>query len=188
MRRHRLPERIFAWVEGELGIARAALPAVDRFWLLKDRVYDQVINLPSNILAEARLCELVSSEIDRAVLEGLAHFDDPALRERIGDERIDRAAIVSREDLDYELWASADYGERVGAKARVPVMVRVRKRYYVDPGVEAGAQGLALSRWSHRYRHEKTRAWLVSRRCDQLRLPLPQTVFADPPASEAPEI
>ena len=40
-----------------------ALAAIDRFWLLKDRVYDQVINIPSNILAEARLCELVAREI-----------------------------------------------------------------------------------------------------------------------------
>ncbi|NVB36193.1 HD domain-containing protein [Pseudenhygromyxa sp. WMMC2535] len=186
----RLPERVFTWVGDELGISRAALPAVDRFWGLKDRVYDQVINLPSNILAEARLCELVAQDIDATVLHGLEAFDDSALRRRLGAEGLERAALVDRDDRDYELWVRADYGERVAKEEREPLMVRVRKRYYVDLAIEpeAGQEGLGLSRWIERYRHEKTRAWLVSRRRDQLRLPLPSAVFAEPPASEAPEI
>ena len=209
IRSPRLPEHIFGWVDGEIGIARPALAAIDRFWLLKDRVYDQVINIPSNILAEARLCELVAREIGLAVLESLDHFDDPALQRHLGSESLRQVALVEREDRDYELWSSADYGQRVGlsiGESRVelgpgaalvaedghaPVMVRVRKRYYVDPSVEPGREGLALSTWSRRYRHEKTRAWLVSRRRDQLRLPLWSSTMLESgvaPASEAPEI
>lgn len=201
LRKRRLPERIFAWAGGELGIAAAALPAIDRFWALKHQVYDRIINLPSNILAEARLCELVSDNIDAAVLEALDHFDDPALRRKLGPEKLERAALVGREDRDYELWVSSDYGEIVdegaagpsGAGGREPLMVRVRKRYWVDRAVEAQGRGkdaaLPLSAWPERYRHEKSRAWLVSRRQDQLQLPLPAAAFAGAkPSSEAPEI
>src|SRR5690606_19339348 len=175
LRSRRLPGRIFCWITTargtELGIASEALPAIDRFWILKDQVYDRVINLPSNILAEARLCELVASKLDREVLEVLDAFDDPALRRRLGAEDLDRALLDGGDDRDYELWASERYGEMVGAGAataeRRPLMVRTRKRYFVDPAVEPGREGLPLSDWPRRYRHERTRGWLVSRRQDQ---------------------
>jgi hypothetical protein len=181
LRQRKLPAQIFTWIatpEGpELGIARAALPAIDRFWQLKDRVYDRVINLPSNILAEARLCELVASQIDAEVLDALDHFDDLALRRRLGPQRYADVQLDGGDDHDYELWASEGYGEIVGDSAaesgtRRPVLVRTRKRYFVDPAIEPHAEGLPLREWSHRYRHERTRGWLVSRRQDQLSLPL----------------
>jgi hypothetical protein len=188
LRRRKLPEAIFTWVDGELGIARAALPAIDRFWQLKDHVYDRVINLPSNILAEARLCELVAAKVDREVIDALDHFDDSALRRRLGDD-LERALIDGDEDGDYELWASQTYAELIATDSgRRPVLVRTRKRYFVDPGVEPDAAGLPLRDWSRRFRHERTRGWLVSRRQDQLDLPLPGLVSRDELESEAPEI
>ncbi|KIG12593.1 putative dNTP triphosphohydrolase, Archaeal subgroup [Enhygromyxa salina] len=180
LRRRKLPERIFTWVDGELGISRAALPAMDRFWALKDHAYDRVINLPSNILAEARLCELVAAKLDRddpEIIDALDRFDDPALRRRLGAEALTRALLDGGEDGDYELWTSEAYGEIVGSSQthaggeRRPVLVRTRKRYFIDPGVEPSERGLALHSWSLRFRHERTQGWLVSRRQDQLSLP-----------------
>ena len=173
----KLPERIFTWIDGELAIASAALPAIDRFWELKDKVYDRVINLPSNILAEARLCELVAARIDRSALDDLDHFDDRALRQRLGDEALSQL-LLDGDDGGYELWASEEYGEIVGESAgssseREPVLVRTRKRYFVDRSVTPRTKGLALGDWPRRFRHERTRGWLVSRRQDQLSLPLP---------------
>ena len=201
LRKRKLPERIFTWITTasgpELGIASEALPAIDRFWQLKDQVYDRVINLPSNILAEARLCELVTRKLDRDVLDALDHFDDPALRRRLGLEPSDPALLDGGDDRDYELWASERYGEIVGVDSggpataeRRPLLVRTRKRYFVDPAVEPGGAGLGLRDWPRRYRHERTRGWLVSRRQDQLNLPLPGlSARADVDlSSEAPEI
>jgi HD superfamily phosphohydrolase len=187
LRNRKLPARIFAWITSargqELGIASEALPAIDRFWLLKHQVYDRVIDLPSNILAEARLCELVASKLDRNVLDALDGFDDPALHRRLGAS----ALLDGGDDRDYELWASERYGEIVGGAERRPLLVRTRKRYFVDPAVEPAGEGLPLSLWPRRYRHERTRGWLVSRRQDQLSLPLPGSAD-DGLSSEAPEI
>ena len=195
-RRGKLPHRIFTWVAGkggrELGIERAALPAVDQFWLLKDRVYDQVINLPSNILAEARLCELVSAEIGPDVLGSLQTFDDGALRERLGEESLRRALLHGEDDSGYELWAQESYGEIVSSPGdgsdRRPVLVRTRKRYFVDQSVEPGIDGLPLVGWRARFRHERQRGWLVSRRQDQLTLPFPGEKRPAGLHREAPEI
>lgn len=185
LNRRKLPERVFTWVDGELGIARAALAAIDRFWELKDHVYDRLINLPSNILAEARLCELVAANVDREIFDALDGFDDRALRRRLGDEALDAALLDGNDDRDYELWTSPDYGDWVGDAQRRPVLIRTRKRYYVDRSVDARAEGLPLRDWSARYRHEKTTGWLVSRRQSQLSLPLPGAAKLE---SEAPEI
>ena len=149
LRQRKLPAQIFTWIPAatgpELGIAAAALPAIDRFWQLKDQVYDRVINLPSNILAEARLCELVASQIDSEVLDALDHFDDSALRRRLGADRYADVQLQGGDDQDYELWATEGYGDVVGASTtttpRRPVLVRTRKRYFVDPAIEPGPRG-----------------------------------------------
>lgn len=188
LQRRKLPERIFAWVDGELGIARAALASIDRFWELKDHVYARVINLPSNILAEARLCELVAANVDREVFDALDRFDDRALRRRLGDEALDRALLDGSEDGDYELWTSPSYAELIDdAAQRRPVLIRSRKRYFVDRSIEPRADGLPLRDWATRYRHEKNTGWLVSRRQAQLSLPL-AGLRTDELESEAPEI
>ena len=176
----KLPERIFTWIDGELAIAGAALPDIDRFWQLKDEVYDRVINLPSNILAEARLCELVAAKIDPDTIDDLDRFDDQALRQSLGEEAL-ASLLLDGDDGGYELWASEQYGAIVGAtdsgsgseSDRQPVLVRTRKRYFVDRSVTPRARGLVLGDWPRRFRHERTRGWLVSRRQDQLSLPLP---------------
>jgi hypothetical protein len=184
--RRKLPERIFVWADGELGIARAALAAVDRFWELKDHVYARVINLPSNILAEARLCELVAANVDHDVFAALDHFDDRALRRRLGDEALDRALLDGNEDRDYELWTSPSYAEWVDDAAhRHPILIRSRKRYFVDRSIEPHPEGLPLRDWSARYRHEKSTGWLVSRQQAQLSLP---GLRVGELQSEAPEI
>ena len=147
-----------------------------------------MINLPSNILAEARLCELVAANVDREVLDTLDGFDDRALRLRLGDEALDRALLDGNDDDDYELWTSPSYADWVSdAARRHPVLIRTRKRYFVDRSIDARAEGLPLRDWSARYRHDKTPGWLVSRREAQLSLPLPG-LLDDELASEAPEI
>ncbi len=185
LRSSKLPATIFTASSAGLAIHASALAAIDEFWRLKDQVYDRVINLPSNILAEARLCELVLDRVGADVLDGFEHFDDLALRRRLGEHAFVGAELDGRDDDDYELWTRADYGQQVGA-GQPPVLSRVRKRYYVDRSVQAGGPALALAEWSSRYRHERVRSWLVSRRTDQLdlALDLPRFQFID----EAPEI
>ena len=190
LRPGRLPEQIFCWVEGELGITPAALAATDRFWQLKDEVYDRIINLPSNILAEARLCDLVSEKVNREVLDSLDFYDDDALRRQLGAEAYARALLDGGEDDAYELWHSEDYAELVGdaSESREPILVRTRKRYFVDQRVQGHGEGLALRDWPRRYRHERRRGWLVSRRQAQLQLPLSGLPSARGLESSAPEI
>lgn len=186
LRASKLPEAIFVASGAGLAIRASALPAIDRFWQLKDQVYDRVINLPSNILAEARLCELVCDRVDAAVFDDFEHFDDSALRRRVGEQAFVGAALHGRDDDDYELWTRADYGDQIagatGSSEAMPLLSRVRKRYFVDRSVLPQAGALALGDWPKRYRHERVRSWLVSRRKDQLALDLPR--FSE----EAPEI
>jgi hypothetical protein len=190
LRAAKLPEAIFiAGAEG-LAIRASAIAALDRFWQLKDQVYDRVINLPSNILAEARLCELVIDRLDAGVLDGFEHFDDAALRRRLGEQAFLGVALDGRDDDDYELWTRPDYGVQVGAPPPARVVARVRKRYHVDWSVQPRAGSLALGEWHDRYRHERVRSWLVSRREDQLDLPLDLLDMLDMAmiSEEAPEI
>jgi hypothetical protein len=184
LRAGKLPEAIFVAGKDGLAIRASALVAIDGFWQLKDRVYDRVINLPSNILAEARLCELVVERVAADVLDSLEHFDDSALRRRLGEQAFVGAALDGRDDDDYELWTRSDYGTQVGATEPKPVVSRVRKRYFVDRSVQPRAGSLALGEWHDRYRHERVRSWLVSRRKDQLDLPLDLVMISE----EAPEI
>jgi hypothetical protein len=89
---------------------------------------------------------------------------------------------------------AADAGPGYSANARRPLLVRTRKRYYIDPAIEPSEEGLLLRDWARRFRHERTRGWLVSRRQDQLSLPLPglasddRSRGAEGLRSEAPEI
>lgn len=184
LRAGKLPESIFTADAAGLAIRAEALPAIDRFWQLKDRVYDQVINLPSNILAEARLCELVRERVADDVLHGFEHFDDGALRRRLGEQVYQGAKLDGRDDTDYELWTRHDYADQVGSEPPQRVLARVRKRYHVDPSVEPREGALPFAAWAKRYRHERVRSWLVARRKDQLSLPLELHDFPE----ESPEI
>lgn len=184
IRAAKLPDTIFTADAEGLALRADALPALDRFWQLKDRVYDQVINLPSNILAEARLCELVRERVGDDVVAGFEHFDDGALRRRLGEQAYQGAKLDDRDDADYELWTRIDYAAQVGADTPQRVLARVRKRYFVDPGVEPRGGALPIAAWTRRYRHERVPSWLVARRKDQLALPLDPLDVSE----EAPEI
>jgi hypothetical protein len=142
---------VFCWVEDELGIARDAIPAVDEFWALKNRVYEHVINQPANILAEGRLCDLVSRRFEPGLLNALEDFDDSKLWKTLGSEGRD-AALRPTQDDGWALLPRAAEGAP---------LVRIRKRYHVDATVEPTSIGLPASRWSARYRHARERAALV---------------------------
>ena len=67
----RLPPALFARSGDELVLEPAAIPALDRFWALKDRMYGEVINLPSNIVCEAELSRWIAERYEPTLLRGL---------------------------------------------------------------------------------------------------------------------
>ncbi len=160
VRSTRVPARIFEWKGGEIAIGAQALEAMDEFWALKDRVYDRIINLPSNILAETRLCEMVRMCVTEDVFARFERFDDAELLATL-KERFGFSGIQGTEDDDYELRGHAAWGQ---------VLVRIRKRYFVEQDSFSGGQALETSRWGMRYRHVRESAYLISRR-EQLDLP-----------------
>ena len=154
------PPAIFARQDDELFLRAEALPFLDRFWRTKDAVYDQIINLPSNILAEARLCDAVLEAFEHIVADDLLALDDAALREAL-HATYSKITIDVRHDEDFMLRDQAGWGKLV---------IRNRKRYVVDDEVRPDAAGLPVAAWSLRYRHTKAPAYLVARR-RQLELP-----------------
>jgi hypothetical protein len=161
VKKPRLPSELFVWCGDEIGLAHQALDAADAFWVLKDRVYDRIINLPSNVLVEARLVESVASAIDEGVFDRLESFDDAALLQLLGERATD-LGIREQEDEQYELRTHTGWGE---------VLVRMRKRYEIDASVVGAGEGLPLSAWTKRWRHRREPAYLISKR-RQLELPL----------------
>lgn len=175
VRGEKLAPEVFCLVDGELSISGEALATVDNFWGLKDRVYDEVINLPSNILAEARISELVAERKHEGVFEGLEHFDDVALSRSLGAS-FDEARLRVEDDGKFVLSNRA---------ADSQVLVRKRKRYFVDQRVGRKGESLSYRRWSERYQHERIHAFLLSR---ERQLSLPGVRDEHPPVYEAPEI
>jgi len=172
----RLPETLFAASDdGELLLRNAALRVIDRFWTLKDRVYGDVITLPSNILCEAALSSAVAERFDRQIFDRFDRFDDASIdtlvREQVRDSGLDRG-----EDERFHFLAQSD---------RRVLLRRTRKRYYVDRRIVGDEVGLPLRLWSSRYRHERQEMVLVAKRDgDQLSLPLDTSLSP----SEAPEL
>lgn len=164
-RRRTWPEQLFTWAGEELALRADAVAAMDEFWELKDHVYTEVINVPSNILAEARLCDLVAARVHASEIDTLPLLDDAWLKERLG-RSLRAARIDLADDAAYHLASHGD-AERS--------LVRMRKRYYVDPRGALGdgvgdAVALPSSRWRARYRHERLPAYLISA-SHQLALP-----------------
>ena len=127
----RLPRAVFVRRGRELLIDPKALPVIDRFWALKDKIYSEVINLPSNIVCEAELSRAVADAFDARVFARFAEFDDAALR-ALADSHARRSGLSEGQDDRFQ-------------RTRVPpeaggedVVPRVHKRYFVDPTVEAG--------------------------------------------------
>lgn len=158
----RLPEQLFCWSHGELSLTPQGIRFADQFWLLKDRVYANVINLPSNIVAEARLCDRVAKAPWERVFEHFDSFDDTRLLREVA-VRPSQTLICPGDDRDFELRAQPGFGE---------VMVRTQKRYLVDEQSLAHdlELPLPLSAWRKRYRHRRVKVSLVTRR-QQLALP-----------------
>jgi hypothetical protein len=188
----KLPDAIFVRRDGDLLLAPAAIPALDRFWQLKDRIYGDIINLPSNIVCEAALSRAVEAAFDRDVFDRFAEFDDAAL-----------AALARPIARDSGLAGGHD--ERFQTTRfppppspdEPPPVARVRKRYHVDPAVQPGPDGLPRRDWSRRYRHNRQLSFVSPRHAAaQLALPglLEEHDLSDlsgwtlPPGAEGPEI
>lgn len=182
----RLPPALFARDGDELMLDAAAIPALDRFWALKDRMYGEVINLPSNIVCEAELSRVVAERFDRAVFGRFAGFDDAAL-----------GALAATAARAAGLLAGADdrfhfAGRRVSGED----LPRVRKRYFVDRRVEPGSAGLPRADWALRYRHGRQLVYVTQQHAGT-QLPLPglawdgdeaSDAWIAPPGAEGPEI
>jgi HD domain len=169
LRAVKIPKLIFARREGALHIVPEALAAMDRFWLLKEKVYEEVINRPSNILYEAALSEEVSKAATPALLDEVETYDDEALT----------AGVATAPPTDDE-FRERDLAYRfVSAPAPGYVLARTRKRYWVDRRVVPGPHGLALASLGRRYRQAKQEAFLVSD-APREQLSLLSPLFASP--------
>ncbi len=183
----RLPPVLFRRTGDDLTIDPAAVPALDRFWALKDRMYGEIINLPSNIVCEAALSRVVEDRFAPAVFADFVGFDDDALRP-LADAAAREAGLLAGDDDRFQF-----AGRQVGSDD----LARVRKRYFVDPRVEVGRAGPRGTEWSRRYRHGRQLVFVT--RHQPVQLPLPGLVsFAGeptpstwphlPPGAEGPEI
>ena len=162
--------RIFAWVDDALALRPEALPHLDRFWRSKDVVYDQIINLPSNILAEAQLCDAVDEAFVDLEIGGILDLDDERFHQALAENGASVQVNV-RHDQDFSLQDRAGWGQ---------IVIRNRKRYAVREDVQASPGGLAQHAWHLRYRHTKGPAYLVARR-EQLELPGLRTLELERP-------
>lgn len=156
----RLPARLFEMRDGRIWIRSDAVPALDRFWRLKNRVYRDVINRPALAAHELRFGSVVSASLGPSLVAGamgcafvaaLPAFDDDALLERLGRRREDVDPRAS--DLASRFEASAD-------PSTAPV--RVLRSYDVDASVRPGPGGLAEDAWSRRWRQARQRWFLVT--------------------------
>jgi HD superfamily phosphohydrolase len=147
-----LPAVIFAEREGTLWIVPEALAAMDRFWRLKEQVYEEVINRPSNILYEAALTEAVRTTALPSLLDRVEAYDDTTL---IGSLSTPLPTVdeFRQRDRLYRFVTTPAMGY---------VLTRTRKRYWIDRRVAPGRHGLALADWHKRYRHAKHTAFLVT--------------------------
>lgn len=191
----RLPDPIFVRRGDDLLLAPDALPALDRFWALKDRMYSDVINLPSNIVAEAALSRAVEGAFDRGIFARFAEFDDHALAQLAASVARQSGLSEGQDDRFQTSRVPPDGPEGGDGVLSVP---RVRKRYYVDPSVGPGPAGLHRRDWPRRYRHTRQLAFVSARHAAaQLALPglLDGPVLGNlsewstlPPGVEGPDI
>ena len=183
----RLPADLFRRDGDELALEPQAIATLDRFWSLKDRMYGEIINLPSNIVCEAELSRVVAGRFEPTLFAGFLGFDDQALR-----------ALADAAARDAGLLAGADDRfQFAGRRVAGDDLPRVRKRYFVDVRAEAGRSGPRGAAWSRRYRHGRQLVYVT--RHQAVQLPLPGLIcFTDdpnpevwatlPPGAEGPEI
>ena len=128
-----------------------------------------------------------AERFDRAGCGGFAGSDAAAL----GPPPAAAARQAGLPDGDDERFHFA--GRRLSGED----LPRVRKRYYVDRSVEAGALGLRRADWDLRYRHGRQLVY-VTRQHAATQLALPglawdpdepaSGAFTAPPGAEGPEI
>ena len=152
MRAPRIPPRAFALRDGRLVILRDAVPAMDRFWSLKNRTYRDVINSPAHAALELRVSSLVGRHVTEGALDDLEAFDDAALLRMLGVRARDLAPDES--ELASSFVAS-------GIAGTAPV--RVLREHAVDARVTVPAGGLPAEAWARRWRTSKHRFFLVTR-------------------------
>jgi HD superfamily phosphohydrolase len=152
LRAVRLPAVIFTEREGTLWIVPEAVTVMDRFWQLKEQVYEKVINRPSNILYEAALTEAVRATALPSLLDRVESYDDTTFAGSLSTSLPTVDEFRQRDRL-YRF---------VPTPAMGYVLARPRKRYWIDRRVSPGAHGLMLSDWRKRYRHAKHTAFLVT--------------------------
>lgn len=152
LRAVQLPEEIFARRDDKLWIVPDAVSVMDRFWMLKEKVYEQVINRPSNILYEAALSEAVRTTVLPSLLDRVEAYDDAALDDPLS------AHLPTVDEFRHR-----DHHYRFVTSPRASyVLTRKRKRYWIDKRVLPGPSGLSLDDLPRRYRHEKRTAFLVT--------------------------
>jgi hypothetical protein len=159
-------------VDGRWVISNHRLADFDAFWRLKHRVYHEIINRPANVLAEARLCEIVAARAESKLFEWLEDFDDDALYRVLGAEVTAEFLPNASDDQSYRFTAE----ERSDA-----ILARKCRSYDVDGSVFGSGDGLELESWSRRYRQSKYKANLIGR-AKQLEI---QGLFSD---EQGPEI
>lgn len=155
-----LPARCFALRDGRLVARREALPALDKFWALKNRVYRDVINAPAHAALELRISALVGRLSDDEPLRDLVSFDDEALLALLGQDRNSLAPDEAERDSRF---VAADPG---GAP------VRILRQYSVDATFKGDRAGLPVEQWRERWKTSKFR-WFLATRSESVQLLLP---------------
>lgn len=155
------PPALVVQVDGRAWIRKDGIAWVDRFWLLKDRVYREVINRPSNVLAEAALCDRIVQRFQPSVLDRILALDDDELR-RVAGAGAAIAEEIARWEAEFQV---VEDGSRPAAWGRKS------KRYWVDVMVEPESAGLPHDLWAKRYRHETRALSVVPRSSPASRIP-----------------
>lgn len=140
-------EQPFGLVDGRIVLRQDAIPACDAFWQLKNDVYRNIVERPSNILAEQSLAERLL-ELGPKDLPPFAALDDAWLHGNL------RTSTDSARDAEF---AVAGF-EAVPARAR-----RTLKRYWVDPTFEPSSSGLPIEFWHRRYQHARQAGYVIPR-------------------------
>lgn len=153
---------LFCIHQHRLWLRKEILPLIDRFWLLKDKVYTDVINLPSNVVCEARLCAAVAQRYQRDIFASFTEFDDAHLHDLL-TEHAQQSGLIHGHDQHFS------FQRHLHAEKYIK---RIHKRYFVDRRILPNEIGLVDELWPMRYRHERQIMFLVSHTAaTQLALP-----------------
>jgi hypothetical protein len=148
------PANPFILLDGILAISPSTQSAIDAFWGLKARVYDEIINRPSNVILEFEISRRIEHEIDSHIIDTFETFCDTTFRRRIGFGHPRRDILL---ELDKDLVLSSEQSTS-GYKIERSV-----KRYQIDWLVAGSPNGLLFPDWPRRYRHYREKRFLARR-------------------------